>query len=575
MARSKTPTFVWQMSLEYSKCNEYKLDDVFRWAEEIYKNLTRDRIRAKVELEKNHEYKDIMTELDNIWKRKQELSDLRKKNDELPAAKKKVANKPYDDEEKELRQRQTELYEKRNKLIQSYGFSEFEFKKRVAKYRKQHKKAIASHVAQSIAGIVWTKFNKYFFGAKKGNVAKKVSLSGKKEYLNIIPSRTYNSGIVFKRYTDKTPKKLRDKYIGEIRIGKYVDKLYVVRPKTMRDEEAFLERIKYIDIKRTMMKSGYRYTACFSMEGTPPQKYDENGRLSYPLGKGKVGIDIGLKLVAVSTADKVFLYELAPGSDNPYEEIGELNQKLDNLKRSANPEYFDEEGRYIKWEELPKELLDENGRRKWKYSNHSQLLNNRRKWLYGKTARIRKQEQNILANEILTLGDEFIIENNDFARFAKRKPPQRKEDMKPGEKFKSRKAGGKSISNRAPAQFVSILEAKVKAKGGTVVKINPAKAKITQFNHMTGEYKPQKISERWDVMPDGEKIQRNMYNAFLLQHIADDHEHVDVEACNRDYAAFLEMEKETIEYYKTNGYKLPFSSGIDTNKPKEEASEND
>lgn len=55
---------------------------------------------------------------------------------------------------------------------------------------------------------------------------------------------------------------------------------------------------------------------------------------------------------------------------------------------------------------------------------------------------------------------------------------------------------GKSIGNRAPAMLLTILDRKLHYYGKELIKMNTWKAKASQYNHYTGEYKKKSLSKR-------------------------------------------------------------------------------
>lgn len=572
MGKAKTSTFIWTMPLEYNAQEKQNLDVLFRNACQIYNALTADRIRAKNNLEHQKAYKDIRANIASVGKRLNELEEEKKNAKDSHD---KEGEEKAKQEIKDLKNEQKDLYNKRRDMIVAAGMTEYSFMARVIKFRNHFKTVIPSKIATGVASQVWKKFNLYFFGDKSKRKVKKIHFKPVTQFKSI-ESGVFNSAIVFSRIGDNEPEEIREKYFGRIRVGHYVNNLMVPVPKTARDEEALIgNRIKYIRIIRIPMKSGVVYKAQFVMEGLSPLKINrEDGEVIYPLGKGKVGIDIGLKIVAVSTENTVRLYELAPNSDNPEKEAARLQRAMDRSRRANNPWFFDPEtGVQLKLSECPEDHVQViNGRKKriWVNSKNYLALQRRYRYIMAKAARIRKMEQEILANEILTLGDEFYIENVDFSKFAQKKPQQKKEDLKPGEKFKSRKNAGKTIGNRAPAQFVSILKNKVLRQGGTFVEVDPVSTKVTMYNHVLDDYRPQSLAQRWDKMPNGDKVQRNMYNAFLLQHMETTKDKVKInrDECLNDFDKFYRMELEEVN--RLQHVKMPSSSGIKYVGPKEE-----
>ncbi|WP_338754167.1 hypothetical protein [Bacillus sp. FJAT-52991] len=74
---------------------------------------------------------------------------------------------------------------------------------------------------------------------------------------------------------------------------------------------ALQDRVKYVRMKREMIKGRYVYYAQLVLEGVPPPSYHSNG-LKQQVGVGRVGIDIGTSTVAVSSKKETILAILAP-----------------------------------------------------------------------------------------------------------------------------------------------------------------------------------------------------------------------------------------------------------------------
>ena len=64
-------------------------------------------------------------------------------------------------------------------------------------------------------------------------------------------------------------------------------------------------------------------------------------------------------------------------------------------------------------------------------------------------------------------------------------------------KYQRKKRFGKSIANKAPALFVSILEYKCNYLHAKFNKINTWTAKASQYNHESEEYEKKKLHQRW------------------------------------------------------------------------------
>ena len=108
-------------------------------------------------------------------------------------------------------------------------------------------------------------------------------------------------------------------------------------------------------------------------------------------------------------------------------------------------------------------------------------------------------------------------------------------------------------------------------QGGTFIEVDPVSTKITMYNHMLDDYRHQSLSQRWDKMPNGDKVQRNMYNAFLLQHLEPAEKKgvvINREACIQDYDSFYRLELEEVN--RLQHVKMPSSSGIKYVGPEKE-----
>lgn len=125
-----------------------------------------------------------------------------------------------------------------------------------------------------------------------------------------------------------------------------------------------------------------------------------------------------------------------------------------------------------------------------------------------------------------------------------------------------KKRFGKSISNKAPASMVNILERKVIHAGGKFHRINTAAAKASQYNHLNQQYTRKSLSKRWNDMPDGNKIQRDIYSAFLLMNTNNTLDGFVQSDCDKYYPHFLELHNAEIS--RIRNIVMPSSAGIGT-----------
>lgn len=195
------------------------------------------------------------------------------------------------------------------------------------------------------------------------------------------------------------------------------------------------------------------------------------GEVRHPSGTGKVGLDIGPSTIAIVSHQDVKLLESADRVHDIEKQKKLLLRKMDRSRRATNIDNYNKDGTIKK-------------SKKWVRSNHYNKALARLKELYNKQARIRKEQHEILANYIISLGDEIYVETMNFAGLAKKGKLETNTDGR----YKRRKRFGKSIGNRAPAMIIDIINRKLSYYNCSINKINTIKARASQFNHIDGTY---------------------------------------------------------------------------------------
>ena len=261
-----------------------------------------------------------------------------------------------------------------------------------------------------------------------------------------------------------------------------------------------------------------------------PRKYDTSDMF------GNVGIDIGTSTVAVSSYYETKLEELAPGIDRKEKEIARLQRKLDRQRRANNPQNYNEDGTIVR------------GKKTWTYSKKYYQTKNKLRKLKTKQAETRTLAHKTLANEIVGLGDRFVVEQMSFAGLQKRAKETKVNEKT--NKIQSKKRFGATIGHRAPATLISMIEQKCKSQGKTFIKADTKSVKASQFDHLTEEYTKHSLSTRVKFVGD-DKVQRDLYSAFLLAHVEDDKKTVNVNACKSNFNTFLENQKQTMKELST------------------------
>lgn len=261
-----------------------------------------------------------------------------------------------------------------------------------------------------------------------------------------------------------------------------------------------------------------------------PRKYDTSDMF------GNVGIDIGTSTVAISSYYETKLEELAPGINKKEKEIARLQRKLDRQRRANNPQNYNEDGTIVR------------GKKTWTYSKKYYQTKNKLRKIKTKQAERRTLAHKTLANEIVGLGDRFVVEQMSFAGLQKRSKETKVNEKT--NKIQSKKRFGATIGHRAPATLISLIEQKCKSQGKTFIKADTKTVKASQFDHLTEEYTKHSLSTRVKFVGD-DKVQRDLYSAFLLAHVEDDKKTVNVNACKSNFNTFLENQKQTMKELST------------------------
>ena len=121
-------------------------------------------------------------------------------------------------------------------------------------------------------------------------------------------------------------------------------------------------------------------------------------------------------------------------------------------------------------------------------------------------------------------------------------------------RYKRKKRYGKSLLNYAPAMLLTILDNKLRHYGEKLIKIDTVKVRASQYNHITNEYQKKKLSERWNILGN-DKVQRDLYSAFIIKNVKEDLKSIDRDKMLREYNKFLELHNKEIERIKNSDIK--------------------
>ena len=435
------------------------------------------------------------------------------------------------------KEKRAALYRTRRKMLQDAGFSEYAFKHDMqspdSPMQRHFSAHIAAQVAHKAASDVWRAFDKYLF-----DNGREVHFH-RRGTLESVACQTAGNGMKFADGVFTwTGGKSKEQNAIQISVN-------VRAAQNDYEREMLKKPVKNMRVVRRWMKSRYKYYLQLTLVGPPVEKKRK-------LGVGRVGIDIGTQTIAISSETSVQLRELAPGVNDNYKKKLRLQRQMDRSKRSTNPENYNPDGTIRK---PPK-----GERMRWNFSKRYKKLAGKVRELERKNAAIRKYEHTCLANEILSLGDEIYVEKMSFAGL-QRRAKETKKDAKG--RYKKKKRFGKSLANNAPATLVQILKTKAALTGQLAEEVNTTAFRASQFDHTSGQYRKPLLSERWKTLSGGERVQRDMYSAFLLMNSDSDKKQSDAGLCNLTFENFKRLHDAEVTRIQNDGKRHPSSFGIE------------
>lgn len=402
------------------------------------------------------------------------------------------------------------LYKQLNEMYKQYRLNEYSLHEDIQEMQHHFSENIDSFTAQKIATRVWSAFEDLLFGDGK-----------------IVHFKKYGELDSLEGKSNKTGIRFKDGFLiwNGLKIPVKIDYNNPYEYQALKDE------ICYCRIKRRFIKGKYKYYLQIVFKGVPPMKINKDGEVKRHIGNGTVGLDIGTQTIAIVSNVDVKLLELADRVNNIEKEKRRILRHMDRSRRANNPDNFNEDGTIKK------------GKLKWVKSNRYIKAQNKLRELYRKQADVREYQHQLLSNYILSLGNKIKVEEMNFKGLQKRSKKTEKNDKG---KFKRKKRFGKSLANKAPAKLLTILDNKLKYFGEKLIKVNTKEVKASQYNHLNCRYNKKKLSQRWNDL-NGIKIQRDLYSAFLIQHVNDDLCNINQEECKRDFERFKILHDKEIE----------------------------
>ncbi|MFC8575084.1 hypothetical protein ACFUCO_17005 [Heyndrickxia sporothermodurans] len=520
MAKTSSPSFVLSLELKKNPLLFSVAFDELEICRVIYNTVLGKYLKLEKQMKREKRYKKLIRQLKAVSKKLE-------KNEQNKALIK--DKKHIQDELKTLREK--------------YHLTEYSSHVWVKPVREHFGSKVNSAVAQKIATRAWNTFSRKLFGkAKKVRFIQKHEMDSFEGKTNKTGWRYIDGNIVYKDLQSPLIVRKKDQYALEIirHLKMKTEFSYKVTSegdtKTVQD----FYHVKYVRIVKKEIRGKVRLFADLVIAGYPPSK-------NRKLGKGKVGLDIGISTVAVSALTKVSLVNLAEQVKEISREITLTQRKMDRSKRTTNPQNFHFDGTIKK------------GKKYWVFSPRYKKLRAKLKEFHRKQVVIRTVSHRTLANRLLELGDTFYIETMNFKALQKRKK-ETEVSVKTG-KYKRKKRFGKSLGHRAPAMFVSILEEKVKRLGGSFIKVNTHKFKASQYCHVRDNYIKKALSQCWHQIDENTKIQRDLYSAFLLMNSNASGTKANRKRCHETFPIFQNQHDFAIKEIISQK-KMIFNSGI-------------
>lgn len=302
-------------------------------------------------------------------------------------------------------------------------------------------------------------------------------------------------------------------------------------------EKALHDEIRYCRIVRKQIKGKYQYFAQLIMKGTPPNRHIEDFSNH---NKNTVGIDIGTSTVAVVSKETVILEVLSRQIKQKDRELKCLNRQLDRQRRANNPTKFADDGTFIKNND------------KWHDSKRYLKTKAKRQNVYRSLAEQRRISHQTLANKIVKLGCDVRVETMQF-KGLQAKAKETTINEKTG-KFNKKKRFGKSLSLNAPALLIAEIDKKLKYVNQSIQKVDTYTVRASQYNHIEDEYTKKALNERWNTLND-EKVQRDLYSAFLIMNTDDTLSKIDRDQCIDTYQNFKALHDTFLQTLKDNEIK--------------------
>lgn len=370
--------FILTFPLKTELFQEHILYKRFRIGERLYNQFLDYEIKKYREMTKTRKYRNALNEIVSL---SNEIRDCTDK-----------------DTIKNLKAKRKDAYQIIYDIKKENNWSKFGFCGDMKKFRGHYKKNLNSQICNNLAVRCFNAFEKIesenMVSLLKGEEPMSFVHFKRKDSLRTLCGQQNTNGIrCIKTNQDSVYRIVWQGLEFNLDISKYSTYTW----------QAFRKEICYCAIKRTTIKGQWHYYVQITFKGSVPVSFDkETGEVKHPLGEGKVGLYFQANsLTAVNENGNEKQFSLTMKDDNE-KCIKELQALMANSRRTMNPDNYNEDGTI------------KEGKLFWKNSNRYRRYRAEMVEIYRKQDEKKKLMQEIIANEIISMGNVFVCNDMSF-----------------------------------------------------------------------------------------------------------------------------------------------------------------
>lgn len=369
--------FVLTFPIKTEMWQEHIIEKRFRIGERLYNQFLEFEINKYREMTKTRKYRKAVEEIVSL-------------SNQIHTTKDKA-------ELKALKTARKEAYQVIYNIKKDFNWSKFGFSGDMKQFRGHYKKNLSSQICNSLAIRCFSAFEKVesenWTSLLKGEKPKAFVHYKRAYSLRTLSGQQNTNGIRCIGTDDEYKKKICWQGLA----------FYIyLNKKSTYDWQAFRNDIAYCSIKRNKIKGKWRYYVQIVFKGHVPISYDkETGEVKHKLGKGHVGLYFQATKLTVTNETTKKVYNLALKGDGE-ERLKELQTLMNNSRRAMNPDNYNEDG------------TNKEGKLKWVFSNRYKQYRNELNEIYRKQDEEKKIMREIIANEIISMGDSFSCNDMSF-----------------------------------------------------------------------------------------------------------------------------------------------------------------